>query len=173
MEKTLNRAILKICSAKKPESYMKSEDMKKVINYVLKDSKRADDDIWGSIGTYGKSKEDIIKDLKKIKRLYDKTDDLQLKHLVLSWGSKPDIPRKNLRKLIKHTLMFWGIDYQLVYAVHEDKLPDGWHMHIVINSVANNGKKIQITGKNLAQFREAFNIIWNPYGYELRVERHK
>jgi hypothetical protein len=59
------------------------------------------------------------------------------------------------------------MEYQVVYAVHEDKMPDKYHMHIVLNSVSNTGKKIQITGKKLRKFRRKFNNIWNPYGYML------
>lgn len=168
----MNQAIFKICSSKEKNSYMKKCDVKNVINYVLQDDKRATDNIWNSIGTYNKSKEGIIKDFYTLKRLYDKTDGLQLKHFILSWGTRPDLPRKKLRKLIKQTMNFWGKDYQLVYAVHEDKLPDKWHMHIVINSVSNNGAKIQIPPNTLKKFERKFNNIWNPYGYELHMRQH-
>lgn len=147
-------------------------DIKSVISYILQDNKRAGDDIWNSFGIFDKSKSGIIEDFYKLKRLYDKTDGLQLKHLILSWGTRPDIPRKKLRKLIKQTMGFWGKDYQLVYAIHEDRQPDKWHAHIVINSVSNTGRKIQITRSTLKKFKRKFNNIWNPYGYELHMEEH-
>lgn len=168
----MKKAILKICNSKTPSSYMKKGDIKTVINYVLQDNKRKGDDIWNSLGIFDKSKNGIIKDFYKLKRLYDKTDGLQLKHLVLSWGTRPDIPRKKMRKLVKQTMSFWGKDYQLVYAIHEDNKPDKWHAHIVINSVSNTGRKIQITHSTLTKFKRKFNNIWNPYGYELHMEEH-
>lgn len=168
----MKKAILKICNSKTPSSYMKKDDIKTVINYVLQDNKRKDDDIWNSFGIFDKSKNGIIKDFYKLKRLYDKTDGLQLKHLVLSWGTRPDIPRKKMRKLVKQTMSFWGKDYQLVYAIHEDNKPDKWHAHIVINSVSNTGRKIQITRSTLTKFKRKFNNIWNPYGYELHMDEH-
>ena len=67
---------------------------------------------------------------------------------------------------------FWGKDYQLVYAIHEDRKPNKWHAHIVINSVSNTGRKIQITRSTLTKFKRKFNNIWNPYGYELHMEEH-
>lgn len=172
MEKAMKKAILKICNSKTPSSYMKKGDIKTVINYVLQDNKRKGDDIWNSFGIFDKSKNGIIKDFYKLKRLYDKTDGLQLKHLVLSWGTRPDIPRKKMRKLVKQTMSFWGKDYQLVYAIHEDNKPDKWHAHIVINSVSNTGRKIQITRSTLTKFKRKFNNIWNPYGYELYTDEH-
>lgn len=151
---------------------MKKSDIRTVITYVLQDDKRTNDNIWNSFGIFDKSKNGIIKDFYKLKRLYDKTDGLQLKHIVLSWGTRPDIPRKKLRKLIKQTISFWGKDYQLVYAIHEDNQLDKWHAHIVINSVSNTGHKIQITRSTLTKFKRKFNNIWNPYGYELHMEDH-
>lgn len=170
MDKTMNTAILKICGHGK-NNYRKKQDVWQVINYVLEENKRKKDDIWNTLGIFGSTKEDFAKDFHRLKRLYGKTDGLQLKHLVLSWGRRPDIPRKKLRKLVKQTMCFWGENYQLVYAVHEDKLPDRWHMHIVLNSVSVNGHKIQITQKVLIKFKKKFNDIWNPYGYELCIEQ--
>lgn len=168
----MKKAILKICSSKNPNSYMKKRDIRTVISYVLQDNKRTDDDIWNCFGIFDKSKNGIIEDFYKLKQLYDKTDGLQLKHLILSWGTRPDIPRKKLRKLIKQTISFWGKDYQLIYAIHEDNQLDKWHAHIVINSVSNTGHKIQITRSTLTKFKRKFNNIWNPYGYELHMEDH-
>lgn len=172
MEKAMKKAILKICSSKNPNSYMKKRDIRTVISYVLQDNKRTDDDIWNCFGIFDKSKNGIIEGFYKLKQLYDKTDGLQLKHLILSWGTRPDIPRKKLRKLIKQTISFWGKDYQLIYAIHEDNQLDKWHAHIVINSVSNTGHKIQITRSTLTKFKRKFNNIWNPYGYELHMEDH-
>lgn len=161
-----------IRSSKNPNSYTKKEDIRTVISYVLQDNKRTDDDVWNCFRIFDKSKNGIIEDFYRLKQLYDKTDGLQLKHLILSWGTRPDIPRKKLRKIIKQTMGFWGKDYQLVYAIHEDRQPNKWHAHIVINSVSNTGRKIQITRSTLTKFKRKFNNIWNPYGYELHMEEH-
>lgn len=167
MGETLNPVILKICQQKKKDDYRKPDDVKNVIAYILRKDKRKRDDIWGSFGVYSESASGMAADFDKLKCLYGKSDGLQLKHLVLSWGGRPDMSRKKLRKKIKRTMGFWGKSYQLVYAVHEDRLPESWHIHIVLNSVSNTGKKIQITSKNLKKFMRSFNKIWNPYGYEL------
>ena len=164
------QAIFKI--AGKEHDYWNEDAVEKTVNYILRDSARRKDDLWGSMGTVNKSREGIIEDLYKLKRLYDKKDKLQLKHLILSWGKRPNLPRKKMRKLIKRTLGFWSRDYQVVYAVHEDKLQNedhSYHMHMVLNSVSNTGRKIQITGKVQYKFRKHFNRIWNPYGYEMKM----
>lgn len=167
MEETMNPAVFKICGGKGKKSYRNRDAVQKVINYVLRDEGRAEDDLWGSIGTCSKTKEGIIEEFYKIKQLRGKEGGVQLKHLVLSWGKRPGLPRKKMRKLLKQTVGYWGKDYQAVYAVHEDKLPDGYHIHIVLNSVSNRGYKIQITSKELKKFERKFNNIWKPYGYML------
>ena len=117
MDKALNRAILKVCSSRGNNNYRQKGDVQRVIYYVLQDNKRTNDKIWNSIGTYHKSKDGIIEDFLRIKRLYDKADGLQLKHLILSWGTRPDIPRKKLRKLISRLWAFgaritnWSMQY--------------------------------------------------------------
>lgn len=76
MEKTIKRAIFKICPAKGSLDYRKKSDVRNVIHYVLRESKRANDNIWNSIGTCNKTEGGIIKDFYRLKRLYDKTDGL-------------------------------------------------------------------------------------------------
>lgn len=167
MGDALKTAIFKIVG--EAGDYVNEDAVEKVIKYVLKQEKRQRHDLWGSMGTIRKSEKGITADFHKIKRLYEKEDGLQLKHLILSWDKEPDVPRKKMRKLIKRTLSFWGMEYQVVYAVHENKLPESYHMHIVLNSVSNTGKKIQITREKLHRFKRKFNNIWNPYGYMLRM----
>lgn len=87
-----------IRSSKNPNSYTKKEDIRTVISYVLQDNKRTDDDIWNCFGIFDKSKNGIIEDFYRLKQLYDKTDGLQLKYLIRSWGTRPDIPRKNCER---------------------------------------------------------------------------
>ena len=168
MGHALKTAIFKIVGG--VGDYKNADAVEKEIKYVLKLEKRREQDLWGSMGTINKSEEGIMADFHKLKRLYEKEDGLQLKHLILSWGQKPDLPRKKMRKLIRRTLSFWGMEYQVVYAVHEDKMPDKYHMYIVLNSVSNTGKKIQITGKKLYRFKRKFNNIWKPYGYMLKIK---
>lgn len=70
--------------------------------------------------------------------------------------------------MIKQTLRYWSRNYQTVYAAHEDTMPDGYHMHIILNSVSNKGCKIQVRSKELHEFRKKFNDVWQQYGYELK-----
>ena len=116
----MKQAIFKIIKKKQPHAYRNKDALENVINYVLRETARLEDDLWGSIGTFGKSPSSMIEDFRKVKRLYDKEDGLQLKHLILSWGKRPDLPRKKMRKLIKERLLFgvrnisWSMQYMKI-----------------------------------------------------------
>lgn len=84
MGHALKTAIFKIVG--EADNYKNADAVEKVIKYVLKREKRREQDLWGSMGTINKSEEGIMADFHKIKRLYEKEDGLQVKHLMLSWG---------------------------------------------------------------------------------------
>lgn len=94
MEYALNRnpAVFKMCGKKK--DYRNKDAVEKTIKYVFREDARKKDNLYGSIGTFNKSKSGIIQDFYKVKRLYDKEDGLQVKHFILSWGKRPDMLRK-------------------------------------------------------------------------------
>ena len=62
-------------------------------------------------------------------------------------------------------------DHKADYGLLGQRLSAGL-CNIVINSVSNTGRKIQITRSTLTKFKRKFNNIWNPYGYELHMEEH-
>lgn len=152
-------------------AYKNPDAVENVIRYIFREDARKKDNIWGSVGTYNKSIEGVIEDFQKMKRLHHKEDGVQIKHMILSFGERPDLPKKKIKKLLLQTIIFWGKDYQMVYAVHEDKGLDKYHVHIALNSVSNDGKKVSIRNKDLKNFRKNFNRIWNKYGYEMTMER--
>lgn len=94
MGEALNGVILKICGKRKGGGYKNSDAVEKTITYVLRENARKKDDLWGSIGTFAKTGDGMIRDFYKLKRLYGKEGGTQVKHLVLSWGRRPEIPRK-------------------------------------------------------------------------------
>lgn len=152
----------------KKGDYHNKDAVDKVVKYILKDSKRNPngDNIYGCIGFFGKSKDEIIQDFHKVKRLYHKEDGLQIRHMQLSFSKRPEFDRRKIHKLIKRMVGFFGKDYQLVYAVHENTMEDDtkkWHIHIGINSVSIDGKKINIRGKDNHKFNKHLRNIWKGY----------
>ncbi len=91
---------------RKKGGYTNPDAVEKTIWYILREDAREKDDLWGSSGTFGKTKEGIIKDFYKLKWLYGKEGGTQVKHLMLSWGKRSEIPRKKMRKMLVQTVGF-------------------------------------------------------------------
>lgn len=144
-------------------AYHNKYAVENVVSYILRKNARApeSDNIWGSNGTYLKSEKGIIKDFYKLKKLYHKEDGVQIKHIIVSFGKRPDLPTGKLRKIIKRIVSFFSTSYQFVYAVHEDT--DNYHLHIGINSVDFFGHKINIRNKDQQEFKKYVNDIWKQY----------
>ena len=80
----------------KKKYYHNPDAVEKVIYYILRKEARANgiDNIRGSIGTYGKDPQGIIKDFYKLKKLYHQEKGVQIKHIIISFGKRPDLPRR-------------------------------------------------------------------------------
>lgn len=129
-----------------------------VIKYILRNEARGEDNIYGSVGVFHEDIDGIINDFKKLKVIYHKEHGLQIKHMIVSFNSRPDISRKILLKKIKRTARYWGDKFMVVYAVHEDS--GYWHVHFGINSVGYNGAKISINRREMSKMREFILKIW-------------
>ncbi|MCD8363087.1 MAG: relaxase/mobilization nuclease domain-containing protein [Lachnospiraceae bacterium] len=149
--------IIKFCTK---GQYKNKKATSKVIKYILRKNARRQKgyDIHGSIGTYHKTLNGIIDDFQKTKKLYHKEDGLQIKHLIISFDKRPGLNTTKLHKLILRTLEYFSRDYQVVYAVHEDT--DHLHLHVGINSISYDGKKISITRHDLKEFTDRTKRLW-------------
>lgn len=147
----------------KKKYYHNPDAVDKVIRYILRRDARIDgiDNIWGAIGTYGKSPSGIIADFYKLKKLYHQKGGLQIKHIIISFERRPELNTKKIRKMVTRILGFFSHRFQLAYAVHEDT--KHYHLHLAINSVDFQGNKISIRAKDKRQFETQLDKIWQQY----------
>ena len=148
--------------------YKNPDAVDKVVKYILRKEGRLKADgkigkyyIFGSIGVYSKDIFGIIDDFKKLKQIHDKTDGVQIKHIIISFKKQPDLKSSKLKKLIIQTLKYFGNKYQLVYAVHEDT--DNLHIHIGINSVSFTGEKFNFRVEEQHEFTKRTKKIFADY----------
>lgn len=166
--------LIKFSNNKSPWNYKYCNDYKnpdavdKVVKYILRKGGRMKEDgsssefnIFGSIGVYSKDVSGIIDDFKKLKNLHNKTGGVQIKHIIISFEKKPDLKPRRLKKLIIKTLKYFGNQYQLVYAVHEDT--NNLHIHIGINSVSFAGEKFNFRAKKQHEFTIRTKKIFADY----------
>ena len=148
--------------------YQNPDAVDKVVKYILRKEGRMKKDgsdskfnIFGSIGVYSKDVSGIIDDFKKLKKLYGKSDGVQIKHVIISFEKQPYLKPKKLKKLIIKALKYFGNQYQLVYAVHEDTC--NLHIHIGINSVSFGGEKFSFKAKDQYEFTKRTKEIFADY----------
>ena len=69
------------------------------------------------------------------KRIFDAADGVQLKHIVISFGTKLNLPRKKIRKLILRTVGQWKGRFQMFYGMHYEVNDEGkpnYHLHLMV-----------------------------------------
>lgn len=131
-----------------PKKYLSKQSVSNVVWYIYRGAMDLPEEerITGSSGLLcGYNPQAVIQEMMQTKRLYEAEDGNQLKHIVISFGEKLDLPRKKMRRLIERTVGFWKERYQMYYGVHyheNDKGEPNFHIHIMLNTVnmKNGGK---------------------------------
>lgn len=159
----MKQCIIKLVKGK----HDNSDAVEKVINYIYRGAKQLplEERIYGGIGCGSNNRKDIINAFKKVKKVYRKTEGSQLKHIVVSFGKKPEVPTEVIRKKIKKIVGFFVNgkmpegNFLVAYGVHYNK-EDNYHLHICVNSISNRGKCLNLKGKVLNEFRNHVNRTW-------------
>lgn len=172
----------------------RSCDIAKIIKYCNADGVKnnKNDDKGLTLGLNCSSFADIaIKDMRKVKKAYNKTGGRQYQHYVLSYSkneysqSNPNDYQPALDYATKLARKIWGDRYQVFLALHvnskgskskyetEESQQGCLHVHIVINSVSYvDGTKIQSSADDLDHYRDLNDEIAKEYGFEV-IDRSK
>ena len=147
-------------------NYTNKDAVKNVIKYIYSGTKKMNEDerIYGTIGLINNSDIDkIIEEMMNTKDIYDLKDGVQCKHMLISFGKKPKLKRKRIKRIIVRMLKFYALNYQIFYGVHYNDEPgkENYHVHVLLNSVnMRNGKKIDISNKVRKKFKKQATRIW-------------
>lgn len=98
-------------------------------------------------GGYAVNVSQAAYEMKRLAEAYGKDRGIHLRHMVLSFSDQEMRKlggRKHgfslLNQIAQHAIAYYGHEYQIIYAVHEDS--DYGHIHIVMNTVNyRTGKK--------------------------------
>lgn len=172
----------------------RSCDIAKIIKYCNADGVKnnKNDDKGLTLGLNCSSfAEHAIKDMKKVKKAYNKTGGRQYQHYVLSF-SKDEFKQSNsddyqhaLDYASKLAKKIWGDRFQVFLALHvnsqgakqkyetEESQQGCLHVHIIINSVSIiDGAKIQSSADDLDHYRDLNDEIAKEHGFEV-IDRSK
>lgn len=134
------------------------------INYVMNDLKTVD-------GLYIGCKQisdinDSVAEMMQVKEFYGKTGGRVAMHLIISLNAEESGIENagNLMLLADDMMSELFPEHQAVYAVHTNT--DNLHVHILINSVGLDGKKIHMDNTYIAlKLHPTINKIARRYGF--------
>ena len=120
-------AILKTANTR--GKYYEDHAKEDVIRYILNPFKAK-----RYVGAYGVNINCPAESMKLISEQFGKTNGVQLRHFIISFYPNELTDPAIANEIAKQFMLFFASEYQVIYAVHEDRLHI--HIHIVINSVS-------------------------------------
>lgn len=136
--------------------YKEGASLKRYIYYVSKPKKTPSGHL-SAINCIGNSPAEVLKSMMQTKQLFGKEDGRQFYDLCQTFEPGEDLSPELAHGLaLELANKFFGTDYEIYIATHEDK--EYLHSHIIINSVGLNGFKLNSTRellKNIKSFNDA------------------
>lgn len=116
----------------------------------------------------GVSPETAKEEMEATKEIYGKTGGRTYKHFVQSFAPGEDITPEKAHEIAnefaKNCSLFKG--YEVLIATHKDK--KHVHTHFIVNSVSyENGKKFQMSSKDLQKMKDLSDVICQSHGLSL------
>lgn len=157
-------AISKILHMKDCGGHFHGKHLKSSLEYILKPEKTQDGRLVGAINC---QVDTAFEQMKETKRLFGKIDKRQGYHLILSFKEDEVAPDTAMEITQKFVQEYLGIEYEAVYAVHDNT--DHVHSHIIFNSVSYvSGKKYRYEKGDWARdIQPITNRLCEEYGLSI------
>lgn len=146
--------------------YVNEDALENVVRYIYRGSKKMppNQQIYGANGLIDpKDPELMISQMMMTREIFDCTSGPQCKHLVISFGHKPNLQNKRIRRLMERTMAFFKHRAQYYWSVHhvQEDGKENYHLHAVIGPVdLLTGKKFNVSNKTWRQFKKHTAHIW-------------
>lgn len=150
--------------------YHDDSALEDVISYCIKPNKIP----HGFLGGFGINLNQPAFEMERLAKAYGKERGLRLRHMILSF-SKEETKRfrqhalDNIKKIADYAALYYAMEYQIIYAIHEDT--DQYHIHFVMNTVSFlDGAKYRGEKEDYYRFQEYLRTFLREYyGLPLRV----
>jgi len=120
----------KLKTANQKGKYFDIEAKADTIAYVLNPYKAK----HGCVGGVGVSPECPAESMEIVSEMFGKSDGSQLRHYILAFSEEELYNLQTVHAIAQHIAVCIGQEYQVVYAVHEDK--SYLHIHMIVNTVS-------------------------------------
>ena len=150
--------------------YHDDEAFESVISYCIRPEKTPTD--W--IGGFGVNINQAAFEMKRLAKAYGKESGLRLRHMVLSFSAEETKQLgahalETIYKIAAYAAGYYGMEHQIIYAVHEDA--KNYHVHFVMNTVSFlDGKKYRGNKGDYYRFQAYLkSFLQEYYNLSLRV----
>lgn len=149
-------AVLKTANTK--GKYYEAHAKDDVIKYILNPYKAPN-----YCGAFGVDINNLAESMEAISSHYGKSGGVQLRHFIISFYPEEVNDAKTVNDIAQKFANFFFREYQVIYAVHEDK--PHLHIHIVINSVSYiDGHRYYGTRAEFKEMQKYLQAVLRNYG---------
>lgn len=119
----------------------------------------------GNIGCFGANVQYAAEQMGRLAQTYGKANGIRLRHMVLSFEPGEKVTSTGAYQIAYQAAWYYGREYQVLFAVHEDK--KHLHIHFVMNTVSYlDGHKYAGKCEDYYNFLDHLRKILEPFGIE-------
>lgn len=141
------------------EKYHDPETLTNLVRYCFNPRKTAPD----LIGGISVDPRYAIEQMEAVAFAYQKQFGLRAQHMELSFADNERISIANIKLVAFQAALYYGTNYQIIYAIHTDSRHR--HIHFVMNTVSfiDGSKYVSTKGNYYAFVEHVKRVLW-PYG---------
>lgn len=145
----------------RPNQYHDANALDDVLGYCLQDRKTPSGLIFGR----NVDVDYAASEMNDVAAAYGKDSGLRLRHSVLSFSPDEEITEIEIAEIAQQAIDYYGKQYQIVAAVHEDT--DDTHIHFVMNQVSyKDGTRYRGKKDDYYRFQHHLKGILSAYGVQ-------
>lgn len=142
--------------------YLNCNSVENAINYIC-DPIKTPSGYIGGLSVITTSPEDVIMQFKTVKELFHKEEGRQVRHFVVAFSPYQQIQDEKLCVMAMMIAGYYAESYQIVFAIHEDRIYQ--HIHFIMNTVSfRDGKKHDFDRTDYYGFMNHIAIVTNLSG---------
>lgn len=158
---------------KKPDKRYDSWDhsnkdaIAKGVRYIYKGLEHlpSNEKLFGFVGIpEGATLEQAIDWMMKAKQIHGAEEGIQCKHIIISFGKKPDWKKKKFVKLVNKIVGIWKGRFQVCWGFHHKIIgtaKENFHLHLLVNTVdMKTGNRLNLDYRRWRKFKNNVKRKW-------------
>lgn len=147
--------------------YSNKDAVEKCVHYIRNGMSDLpeEEQLFGFIGIpEGVSIGQAIAWMIKAKKIHGAEEGVQCRHVIISFGKKPEWKKKKFVKLVEKIVGIWKGRFQVCWGYHHENVGtprENFHLHLMVNSVdMKTGKRLDLDYKRWRKFKKNAKRKW-------------